>query len=35
MLGFLFLIGYLAGCGLFLDFLFKQELVDSKLQGKS
>jgi hypothetical protein len=35
MLGFLFLTGYLAGCAFFLDFLFKKELLDSKLQGKS
>ncbi len=35
MLGFLFLIGYLTGTVFFLESLFKTELVDSNLQGKS
>jgi hypothetical protein len=35
MLEFLFLIGYLTGCAVFLDSLFEKELADSRLQEKS
>lgn len=35
MFGFLFLIGYLSGCAVFLDSLFKKAVVDNRLPEKS